>query len=261
MRNRPAPFACPRCGSGEDFARKGKRTRKRKLHTVAGTVELVCWHVGCRDCGRVFAPLLLMPGLSGKRRTDRLTVDLAGLSTQVSFARAGQISRELAGTSATAAQAHNAVADMAVLLTGQDGTPGPGHPAPDVVALDGTGARAGANRNGVGAHLAVGLTGRPGPAGRRRAHTHLPGLTVDEDWAALGRQVAGLPAPALVVPGRGGRDHRTGPGPVAADADPALLVASAPRAAQCLLRRRRRQPPRQPPLGPPHERAAGRAAA
>jgi hypothetical protein len=49
---------------------------KRKLHTAAGTVELVLWHVGCRGCGRVFAPLLVMLGLSGKRRTDQLTVNL-----------------------------------------------------------------------------------------------------------------------------------------------------------------------------------------
>jgi hypothetical protein len=62
---------------------------------------------------------------------------------------------------------------MAALLTGQDGTLGPGHPSPDVVAFDGTGARAGANKNGVGVHLALGLTGRSGPAQRRRAHTHL----------------------------------------------------------------------------------------
>jgi len=71
VRDLAAPFGCPRCGAREDFARKGKRTRKRKLHTAAGTVELVLWHVGCRECGRVFAPLLLMLGLSGKRRTDR----------------------------------------------------------------------------------------------------------------------------------------------------------------------------------------------
>lgn len=71
VRGLVAPFACPRCGAKEDFARKGKRTRKRKLHTAAGTVELVLWNVGCRDCGRVFAPLLVMLGLSGKRRTDR----------------------------------------------------------------------------------------------------------------------------------------------------------------------------------------------
>ncbi|MGH3772582.1 MAG: hypothetical protein ACRDRW_14500 [Pseudonocardiaceae bacterium] len=75
-----APFACPRCEMAEDFARKGKRTRRRKLHTAAGTVELVLWHVGCCGCGRVFAPLLVMLGLSGTRRTDRLTVDLAELA-------------------------------------------------------------------------------------------------------------------------------------------------------------------------------------
>jgi hypothetical protein len=199
VRGLAAPFACPRCATAQDFARKGKRTRRQKLQTAAGVVELVLCHVGCRGCGRVFAPLLVMLGLLGKRRTDRLTVDLAELGTQVSFARTGHISRQLAGTTATVGQAHNAVADMAALLTGTDGTLGPGHRAPDVVAFDGTGARAGTNKNGVGVHLALGLTGRSGPAQRRRAHTHLLGLTVDEDWGALSAQLAGLPAPALVV--------------------------------------------------------------
>jgi hypothetical protein len=77
----------------------------------------------------VFAPLLIMLGLSGKRRTDRLTVDLAELGTQVSFARAAELSRQLAGTTATAGQAHNALADTAALLAGADGTLGPGTPA------------------------------------------------------------------------------------------------------------------------------------
>jgi len=199
VRDLAAPFGCPRCGAREDFARKGKRTRKRKLHTAAGTVELVLWHVGCRECGRVFAPLLLMLGLSGKRRTDRLTVSLAELGTQVSFARAAGLSRELAGTTATAGQAHNALADTAALLTGAEGTLGPGHPAPDVVMLDGTGARAGTNKNGVGVHVALGLTGRSGPDRRRRAHTHLLGLTVGQDWPAMAAQLARLPVPALVV--------------------------------------------------------------
>src|SRR5664279_4036082 len=90
----------------------------RKLHTAAGTVELILWHVGCRGCGRNFAPLLVILGLSGKRRTDRLSLDLAELGTQMSFARAGRVDAELAGTSATAGQAHNAMADVAALLTG-----------------------------------------------------------------------------------------------------------------------------------------------
>jgi transposase-like protein len=76
---------------------------------------------------------------------------------------------------------------------------GPGHPAPKVVLLDGTGARAGDKTNGVGVNLAIGLTGRSGPDKRRRAHTHLLGLTVGEDWSMMGAQLESLPAPALVV--------------------------------------------------------------
>src|SRR5664280_2940830 len=113
-----APFECTGCDVREDFARKGKRTRPRKLHTAAGTLELVVWHVGCRSCGKVFSPLLAMLGLSGKRRTDRLTLDLAELSTQMSFTRAAALDRQLAGTCATGGQAHNAMADTAALLTG-----------------------------------------------------------------------------------------------------------------------------------------------
>ncbi len=43
-------------------------------------------------------------GLSGTRRTDRLTVDLVELSTQLSFARAGQLSRRLPGAGETGAR-------------------------------------------------------------------------------------------------------------------------------------------------------------
>jgi hypothetical protein len=88
---------------------------------------------------------------------------------------------------------------FAPLLSGTEGTLGPGHPSPDVVILDGPGARAGANKNGVDVHLARGLTGRSGLNRRRRAHIHLLGLTAGEDWPVMAAQLAGLPAPALVV--------------------------------------------------------------
>ena len=252
-----APLGCPGCGTRDGFVRKGRRTRPRKLRTAAGTVELIVWHVGCRGCGKVFAPLLVMLGLSGRRRTDRLTLDLAELGTQMSFARAARVDAELAGTGATAGQVHNAIADVAALLTGghepepddrpDDDRPddlapgggatggevsgagvvesvagqsltaassaggrpgwrgvrvpvlGPAHRAPTVVMLDGTGARAGDRTNGVAVNLAVGLTGRSGPRRRRRAHTHLLGLTVGEDWSMMGAQLQEVAAPALVV--------------------------------------------------------------
>jgi hypothetical protein len=198
VRGLAAPFACPKCQADKDFARKGKRTRPRKLHTAAGTVEIILWHVGCRSCGRNFAPLLLMLGLSGKRRTDRLTVDLAELGTQMSFARAARIDNQLAGTGATAGQAHNALADVAAIVA-PEGELGPAHDSPDVVLFDGTGVRAGSKKNGTGANLAIGLTGRSGPAGRRRARSHLLGLTVGEDWSMMGAQLQRVAAPALVV--------------------------------------------------------------
>ncbi len=198
VRHVSAPFACPKCQADKDFARKGKRTRPRVQHTAAGKVEIVLWHVGCRGCGRNFAPLLLMLGLSGKRRTDRLSVDLAELGTQMSFARAARIDDQLAGTGASAGQAHNALADVAAILA-PEGELGPAHDSPDVVLLDGTGVRAGKRKNGCGANLAIGLTGRSGPVGRRRARSHLLGLTVDEDWSMMGAQLEGVAAPALVV--------------------------------------------------------------
>jgi hypothetical protein len=198
VRSRQAPFRCPACAADRDFARKGRRTRPRVLRTATGRVEIVLWNVGCRGCGRVFAPLLLMLGLQGKRRTDRLTVDLADLAAQMSFARAGRLSRELAGTGATGGQAHGAVADLAAVLA-PDGTLGAATSTPEVVLLDGTGARAGSGKNGVGVNVAIGLTGRSGPAGRRRARSALLGLTVDEDWSMMGAQLEAVQAPALVV--------------------------------------------------------------
>lgn len=257
-----APFACPGCGARRGFVRKGRRTRPRKLRTAAGLLALRIWHVGCTaaGCGKVFSPLLVMLGLPRKRRTDRLMLDLAELGTQMSFARSAAVDRMLAGTDATAGQAHAAMADLAAVLAGagepeptcsdpappgqvesgrdrhadHDGDPpedaAAGGPAPSTVAatggrggdgraffadpsrvlgpatcrplvvmLDGTGARAGRKRNGVPVNLAIGLTGRSGPAGRRRAHTHLLGLTVAEDWSMMGAQLRTVAPPALVV--------------------------------------------------------------
>lgn len=196
VRGLPAPFACPGCGARHDFARKGKRTRPRRFDTAAGVVLLRLWHVGCRGCGKVFAPLLVMLGLTGKRRTDRLSIDLAALSTQMSFARAAAVAAHH-GVPATAGRVHHALADVAALLVGDHGL-GPACPA-DVVVLDGTGVRAGQRRLGTDCNVAIGLTGRDGPPQRRHAQVALLGVTVGQGWSALGEQLQGLPAPVLTV--------------------------------------------------------------
>ena len=198
-RGLPAPFACPRCQLGEDFARKGRRSRPRKIHTATGVVELRLWNVGCRACGRVFAPMLFMLGLHNKRRTDRLTVDLAELGVQMSFRRAADVASGL-GVPATSRQAHHAVADTAAILTGPQGL-GPadaGFAAP-VVLLDGTGVRAGPNPRGTSCNIAVALDARTGPSRRRRAQKRLLAVGVDDGWTGVERQLKDLPAPILAV--------------------------------------------------------------
>jgi len=196
-RGLPAPFACPECGAGSDFARKGWRTRPRRFDTSAGVVLVRLAHVGCRRCTKVFAPLLVLWGLSGKRRTDRLTLDLAELAAQMSFARAAWVATSTGRPSSSAA-AYRAIGDVAAMLTGGSGRLGPGASAP-VVLLDGTRVRAGGNRLGTQANVAIGLLGRSGPPHRRRAHLQLLGATVGETWAAMADQLEGMAPPLLVV--------------------------------------------------------------
>ncbi len=181
-----------------DFARKGMRSRLRRFDTAAGVVRVRLANVGCRSCGRVFAPLLLMLDLSGKRRTDRLSVELAELASQMSFARAGALARHF-GLPGSPGRAHHAVADVAPLLgaVGDPDAGGPGQAA--VVVLDGTGMRASKRRLGVDCNIALGITGRSGPRRRRRADTVLLGLTLGPGWQAMAPQLQGLQPPAMVV--------------------------------------------------------------
>lgn len=194
----PAPFGCPGCGVMSDFARKGMRTRLRRFDTAAGVVRVRLANVGCRSCSRVFAPLLLMLDLTGKRRTDRLSVELADLASQMSFARAGAVARRF-GLPGSAGRAHHAVADVAPRLDGV-GRPEAGGPrSAPVVVLDGTGMRATTRRLGVDCNIALGLTSRGGPQRRRQAGTALLGLTVGQSWKAMAPQLQALEPPLMVV--------------------------------------------------------------
>ena len=198
VRGLPAPFACPGCGVASDFARKGRRTRPRRFDTAAGRVEVRLWHVGCRGCGKVFAPLLVMLDLQQRRRTDRLSLDLAELASQMSFARSARVASSLSGRRGTSGGAHQALADIAAILA-PDGRLGPAVERADVVILDGTGVRAGPLRLGADCNLAIGLTGRSGPERRRRAHAELLAVSVGERWSALVEQLEVMVPPSVVV--------------------------------------------------------------
>ncbi len=199
VRDLPAPFGCPGCGVMSDFARKGKRTRPRRFDTAAGIVRIQLANVGCRACGRVFAPLLLMLDLSGKRRTDRLMAELAELASQMSFARAGAVAASF-GLPGSAGRTHQAVADLAPLLDSIGRPEVPGAPAgADVVILDGTGMRASPRRLGVDCNIALGITARSGPRRRRQVTTALLGVTLQQPWSAMAEQLRALRPPAVVV--------------------------------------------------------------
>lgn len=195
VRDLPAPFGCPRCGARKDFARKGRRSRPRRFRTAAGVVSLRLWHVGCRACGKVFAPLLVMLDVMGQRRTDRLSVDLAELASQMSFAKAAAVSRGF-GVTASTAGAYQALADVAALLGSGGRLAGD---RVDVVLLDGTLVRVGDTLRGQPCNVVLGLTGRSGPPRRRRARTVLLGATVGQDWPAMADRLRGMPAPRLAV--------------------------------------------------------------
>lgn len=197
-RGLPAPFACPGCGAGSDFARKGRRSRLRRFDTAAGRVEVRLWHVGCRSCKKVFAPLLELLDLHGRRRTDRLTIDLAELAAQMSFERSAATARSLSARPVSAGGAHQAVADVAAMLA-PDGRLGPAVDHADVIILDGTGVRAGPLRLGADCNVAIGLVGRSGTERRRRAHAELLGLTVGEGWRAMDGHLAAMRPPKVVV--------------------------------------------------------------
>jgi hypothetical protein len=199
VRDLPAPFGCPGCGVMSDFARKGRRTRPRRFDTAAGIVRIQLANVGCRVCGRVFAPLLLMLDMSGKRRTDRLMIELAELSSQMSFARAGAIAASF-GLPGSAGRAHAAVADLAPLLDGIGCADLPAAPhRADVVLLDGTGMRAGRRRLGVDCNIALGINGRAGPQRRRQVTTSVLGLTLNQSWSSMAAQLRTLDPPAVVL--------------------------------------------------------------
>ncbi len=107
--------------------------------------------------------------LQGKRRIDRLSLDLAELSSQMSFRRAADVANGLSGRKASGGGAHQSMADIAAVLA-PNGMLGPAVAQADVVILDGTGVRAGTRKLGADCNVAIGLTGRSGP---RRRHEHM----------------------------------------------------------------------------------------
>ena len=189
-RGRSAPFACPACGRGRGFRRRGRRSRPRVLLTRLGRMELRLSQVGCR-CGRRFAPLLQLLGVdAGSRVSPGLARRAAELATEIPFARAAaQLLIETGhGVSATTVRRIVARAgercDLTVAREDLREIP--------AMLIDGTRVPAGPRHGrrarsarGVELNIACGVVGRDAAGRRPSAQIELLGASVGEPWQVL----------------------------------------------------------------------------
>jgi hypothetical protein len=191
-----APWGCPGCASRRGFARRGFRQRARTIESACGEVTLRVAQLGCRGCGRRFAPMLGLLGVRPyQRRTERLSDLAAGLATEVAYAKASALLGELAGARLSPRSIRRDVVARAPERLGPDVLEVP------IVLLDGTGERAGSKRKGVELRLAIGLVARHREHNRVRVEARLLGAVFDEDWSVLGDLLAEVRPGLLIVDG------------------------------------------------------------
>ena len=188
-----APWSCTRCGNRRGFRRRGQRPGGRTVLTKAGTVRLAAWQVECRSCGRRFVPILELLGLPAFKRRSVGVAEMAGaLATEVAYAKASRLLAELAGIDLSARSVRRDTLSLAPERIGPEITEVP------VLLLDGTGVRAGENKNGTELHLAVGLVARRREGRRVVVEARLLGATLGEGWSAMAELLKGV-RPGLVI--------------------------------------------------------------
>jgi hypothetical protein len=144
---------CPDCG-GQRLIRKGWRSRV--LATSRGKLAVNVIQVRCKACGRTFRPLNQALGLpTYKRFLEEMSRKAAFLGTQVSFARAAGILRELTQGRISNEGVRRMVAQQASRLRLPNPSPG------QTVLVDSTKVKAGQKERGEPVYLAV--TAEPGP--------------------------------------------------------------------------------------------------
>ncbi len=191
-----APWCCTECGSRRGFRRRGFRPKPRKVTTACGKVSFRSQQLGCRACGRRFAPAAELLGLRPhQRRTEALGELAASLAVEVAYAKASRLLAGLAGPSVSARSIRRDVIAMAPERIGPEITEVP------VLLLDGTGERAGTKKGGVALHLAIGLVSRRRNGKRVSVEARLLGATVAEGWSVMGDLLGGLRPGLILVDG------------------------------------------------------------
>jgi len=187
-----APWACTRCGNRRGFRRRGQRRGGRTVLTKAGQVCLAAWQVECRRCGRRFVAVLELLGLAAhQRRSVGVAEMAAALATEVAYVKASRLLGELAGIDLSARTVRRDTVCLAPVRLGPEVLEVP------VLLLDGTGVRAGENKNGTELHLVVGLVARRREGGRVVVEARLLGATLGEGWS-MAELLKGV-RPGLVI--------------------------------------------------------------
>jgi hypothetical protein len=189
-RGRRAPFQCPACGRQRGFKRRGRRSRRRVLHTRLGRMELSLLRVSCR-CGRRFAPLLQLLGVdAGGRVSPGLARRAAELATEIPFAKAAAQLLIETGYGVSASTVRRIVARAGercdLTVARDDLQEGP------AVLIDGTRVPAGPRHGrrarsarGVELNIACGVIGRDATGRRPQARIELLGASVGKPWQVL----------------------------------------------------------------------------
>ena len=191
-----APWACTACGSRRGFRRRGFRPKPRRVTTACGQVAFRSQQLECQHCGRRFAPAAELLGLRPhQRRSEALSVLAASLAVEVAYAKASRLLAELAGPVVSDRSIRRDVIAMAPERIGPEVTDVP------ILALDGTGERAGDAKGGVALNLAIGLIARRRAGKRVLVEARLLGATLGEGWPVMGDLLAGVHPGLILVDG------------------------------------------------------------
>lgn len=144
---------CPDCG-GQHLIRKGWRSRV--VTTSRGKLAVNVIQACCKTCGRTFRPLNAALGLPTSRRLlEEMASKAAFLGTQVSFARAARVLRELTQGAVSSEGVRRIIAQRVSSVRLPRPDPG------QTVLVDATKVKAGHKERGESVFLAV--TAEPGP--------------------------------------------------------------------------------------------------
>lgn len=195
---KPAPWACPKCGSRLGFARRG--SRPRRLRSSLGVVDFELRQVTCLACAgagihTTFSPFPELLGLPARARVSeeliRKGVDVA---TRLSYQQAGEVTEVMTGQRLSATTIHKEVQKRAQDVVFTVPTEAP------ILLLDSTKVKAGDKKNGIDINLALAIN-QVSPDGKRRVLDKTLVAMGTGSWESLKEQLMQITPQLILVDG------------------------------------------------------------